>query len=235
MQLILVGVTVLLALIGIRAEVARQHTPRRSYYHRLGNTTLPVVLTAMLFVGYFIAIFAKADFSIALLEVLNKDESKTKNSSVSSLFPFSVGALDITTVLLVVNMMAVIRGYTHQSVSAFRLAAVSAVVQVATAYPAIIANIRYYDNNELSDDTKCRDFFINYGTTVLNPFGVPDDAEAERYCQDWRVSLAGQVMVFVFMHVQAVSCAFTFKANSGRPSEVFDALDVTAPLAGAGV
>ena len=52
-------------------------------------------------------------------------------------YPFQVPALDIATVLFVLVFSSILRGYTIQSISAYRLAAIGSVAFVLVSYPAI--------------------------------------------------------------------------------------------------
>jgi hypothetical protein len=218
---LLAAFIVVVILLGARAEYARQKTAHRRWFDPLSGTAAPSILTGTVFVGYITTLMAKMSSSMTAIDVFRNDYAKL--FAKESFFLFEEGSLDITTVLLVVSMMAVIRGYTKQSISAFRLAAITTLVQVLTAYPGIIGNLRYYEINDLWDMDSCKDFVANgppgYST---NPYGAPDDDQMTAYCRDAQASMAGSLIIFITMHILSFACGYTFYVNKGRKSEVHD-------------
>jgi hypothetical protein len=79
------------------------------------------------------------------------------------------------------TFMAVIRGYTRQSVSAFRLASVMAFSFIMTAYPGLVGGLQFYEDNDFKDFDKCKSFFTTYPQTV--GFGYPSDHEGSDFCK----------------------------------------------------
>jgi hypothetical protein len=138
-------------------------------------------------------------------------------------FPFKKGTLDITTILFISTFMSAIRGYTRQSVSAFRLAAGTAFAFAVTSYPGYVGAYRFYDFNNFRDDGDCKDFFLSPTNAPL--FGYPSPDDAETYCQSFKWSLAAATGVLIMMHAMIFLAARTYGDNMHRASAIFEPLE----------
>jgi hypothetical protein len=90
-----------------------------------------------------------------------------------SFYPFQRGSLDLNSLLFLGVILSVIRGYSRESVSAFRLSAAMAFAYSITSYPGLVGAYRFtsvfffliprrfYTFNNFQDDTQCKDFFLN--------------------------------------------------------------------------
>lgn len=133
--------------------------------------------------------------------------------------PGATTSLNIQTILLVVTAMAVIRGFYKQSISAFRLAAVTSLLQVFCQWPAIIGNLYGFDANDLwwwQDTDKCNSFFAD------KQFLYPSDDFSERLCLDSRMALLGSLIQLASMTCNIVACAFVYIKNLERISIRFE-------------
>ena len=155
-------------LICVRAEWARLHTPNRKTFQPLHNTLPPVILCIFMVIFYIMVCFSKLSSSVVILDAIHAYDQSRQETALQGekiwfddyFFPFLKGTLDISSLLFVSTFMSIIRGYSRQSVSSFRLAAGMAFAYSLTAYPGVTGALRFYTYNDFHDDQKCKDFFL---------------------------------------------------------------------------
>jgi hypothetical protein len=136
--------------ISISGELARYFDPRRVPPPPLTCTRPPVFAIAVLCVFYVIAIIAKVWASYVALEAITNFTLTPTEAAAAGLyqwfpqsyFPFQTGSLDINAIMFVCVVMSVIRGYSTQSASAYRLAGSMAFVFAMTSYPTMATAYR---------------------------------------------------------------------------------------------
>mmetsp|Transcript_10668 Transcript_10668/g.16164 ORF Transcript_10668/g.16164 Transcript_10668/m.16164 type:complete len:520 (+) Transcript_10668:82-1641(+) len=218
-------------ILAIRAEWARLHAPNRKAFQPLQGTLPPLILCVLLVVFYVILCCSKITSSSVMLQAIHGYDKSQADAAEDqdkfwfddSFFPFQKGTLDISSLLFVSTFMSVIRGYSRQSVSAFRLAAGMSFAFALTAYPGITGAYRFYDYNDFQNFDKCRDYFLDPDTT--GTFGYPTENQAEAYCTSFRVSLASATGLIVCMHIMMVLAGSTYNDNQHRASAIFEPLD----------
>lgn len=228
-QYLMVGIILAAMAVAIRAEIARRHTPRRRYYPRLEGMSVPAIVAALIFTLLMITMFAKGDASILALDCIYDHYKHSNDGELvfeSSLFPFKPGSLDLSTILQLVQIMYVARGYSKLSVSSFRTASVMSLLAVIAAWPSVVGVWKFYFVNDMDSDEECKNYFLLEENTAM--YGYPDNSQAEQYCRNARLALASQFIMFVLLHVQIIACVYVYYANKDRPSEVFDPLDAPA-------
>lgn len=137
-------------LVGLRAEWARLHAPNRKTFQPLQGTVFPVVVCCISIVFYLLNCFSKLSASKIILDAIHDYDSSREETALSGekvwfddyFFPFQKGSLDISSLLFISTFMSIIRGYSRQSVSAFRLAAGTAFAYALTAYPGLVGAYR---------------------------------------------------------------------------------------------
>ena len=75
-------------------------------------------------------------------------------------YPFVQPTLDINTVLFIATFMSVLRGYTIQSVSAFRLAFGTATIYSLASYSPVVGAIQFYMTNNFQNYQNCYEYFL---------------------------------------------------------------------------
>lgn len=235
MMLIVIIINFVIFLMGIVAELARQRAPNRKMYRPLQGTAWPIIACSVAALFYFFAIFGKMFSSwTAVDSIRSYDKTVTQaaqdKDSVwfeDSFFPFQVSNLDINTLAWIGSFMAVIRGYTRQSVSAFRLSAIMAGAYILTGYPGLVGGLQFYKDNDFQDFDKCRDFFRTTPQSI--GFGYPNEDESTHFCQAFRLTLTGYLGLFLMMHVVMITASMTYESNRSRESAIFDPLDPHHP------
>lgn len=150
LSLVVVLINCVLLVLGLMGDYARRHAPNRKFYAPLEGTVAPVVVVSMCAVFYVVQVFGKMYSSWTTINSIRAfDTSKSEAASEGltvwfddEFFPFQSGSLDINTICWVGSFMAVIRGYTRQSVSSFRLSAVMAFAFILTALPGLVGGIQ---------------------------------------------------------------------------------------------
>jgi hypothetical protein len=224
--------------LALKAELARHVSPYKKKLQPLEGTVPPVLCCSLAIVCYFIVVICKVQTSfVALHSIRSYDTSVDEAYALGrrlwfsdSFFPFKKGTLDITTILFISTFMSTIRGYTRQSVSAFRLAAGTAFAFAVTSYPGYVGAYRFYDHNNFKNDDDCKDFFLDSANAPL--FGYPSDDDAETYCQSFKWSLGAATGVLIAMHLMIVLASRTYTANMHRSSAIFEPLEPNLLAAG---
>ena len=148
-QYLSVAIVFALLIVAVRAELTRRRYQLIPKPVPLKLTLAPNVIAFLCFAAYAVMTAFKGMASVTNLDVI------TANDSPASVFPFAKGSVDVPTVFLIVTTMGVIRGTTRGSTSAFRLAAVAAILHVCLLYPIITGSvevIRYNDIFSLGKD-----------------------------------------------------------------------------------
>ena len=131
-------------------------------------------------------------------------------------WPFAQPTLDLGIICVVVATMAVLRGVTRQSVSAFRLAAVASAIHVVLRFPTVVGTLEEMDAFALwpwQPASRCRAHFEQQ-PDFLGPSG----AQARALCTATRCAVGGVAFTFVCMFLNVGACLRCFLANAERPS-----------------
>lgn len=150
LSLAVVLINCVLLVLGVMGEYARRHAPMRKKYAPLEGTVAPLVMVYLCAVFYVIQVMGKMYSSWTTINSIrafdtSMDSAAAQGLSVwfdDSFFPFQAGSLDINTICWVGAFMSVIRGYTRQSVSSFRLSAVLGFSFILTAFPGLIGGLQ---------------------------------------------------------------------------------------------
>lgn len=215
----------------IKAEVSRHLSPYKKQMKHLEGTIPPVLCCSAAIVFYLMVVICKVQTSFVALHSIRSYDTTVDESYalgrrlwfMDAFFPFKKGTLDITTILFISTFMSTIRGYTRQSVSAFRLAAGTAFAFAITSYPGYVGAYRFYDYNNFQSDHDCKHFFLDETNAPL--FGYPSSADAETYCQSFKWSLAAATGVLIAMHLMIFLAARTYSDNMHRASAIFEPLE----------
>eukprot|EP00615_Pteridomonas_danica_P000891 CAMPEP_0114344230 /NCGR_PEP_ID=MMETSP0101-20121206/11256_1 /TAXON_ID=38822 ORGANISM="Pteridomonas danica, Strain PT" /NCGR_SAMPLE_ID=MMETSP0101 /ASSEMBLY_ACC=CAM_ASM_000211 /LENGTH=538 /DNA_ID=CAMNT_0001479459 /DNA_START=55 /DNA_END=1671 /DNA_ORIENTATION=- len=134
---------------------------------------------------------------------------------INSYLPFKMNQLDLQTVLLIITCMSCVRGHFKQSISAFRLGAVTSLLACLIQWPAVVGNMETFSYNDLwwwSDYDKCVDFHTGL------PFLNADRNGSRAFCNDTRWGMAGALITFVALHINIIACATVYAQNQNRES-----------------
>jgi hypothetical protein len=150
LSLAVILINCVLLVLGLMGEYARRHAPNRKQYSPLEGTVAPMVVVSMAAMFYAVQSFGKMYSSWTTINSIRAFDTSTAEAAAQGLqvwfddefFPFQSGSLDINTICWVGSFMAVIRGYTRQSVSSFRLSAVLAFSFILTAFPGLIGGLQ---------------------------------------------------------------------------------------------
>lgn len=163
--ILLVSLTTFIGgLIGIYAERVRYVSKNRKHYDPLKHTEVPLVIGSVAIIFYVLLVVAKIASSMTNLDAIyNFDNGLAKGKPLvfgQNYFPFAQATLDISTILGITSFMSVLRGYTIQSISAFRMACVTSLVFAIATYPAIVGAYQFYYYNNFDDFDSCKSFFL---------------------------------------------------------------------------
>lgn len=228
----------------------RQRLPIRHYYFKLKEdlygSRAPQILSGLATIGYVMQQAAKCNSAFLTISMVKgwpvvntvMDGTLTLASGipialkvdmifkVNTWWPFETNQLDIQTVLLVVNIVAVVRGVYKQSKSAFRLAAVAALLEVIVQCPPLFGNIQSFHSNNLwwwQDDDECANFFKG------DVWFDPNHSQRVGLCRNTRFAIAGSLLQFASMNCQIVACWFVFWHNFDRDSIRYSQYDYEHP------
>jgi hypothetical protein len=157
-------------IISIYAERIRYKSPNKPHYTHLKYTRAPVVFSALAGVAYIFFIASKITSAATELHAVGNFDVPLSEAGKgfwypSIWFPFAVPTLDITTIVGICCVMSVLRGYTIQSLSAFRMAFMCAVVYALSIYPGLVGAYNFYDYNNFYNDTDCKNYFLGGETS----------------------------------------------------------------------
>ena len=217
--------------VAVKAEMARHLSPYKKVVNHLEGTLAPVLCCSFAVVFYFIIVICKVQTSlVALHSIRSYDTTQQESYEMGRrmwfsdyFYPFQKGSLDITTILFVSTFMSAIRGYSRQSVSAFRLAAATSFAYAITSYPGYTGAYRFYDHNNFQSDTDCKNYFLEPMNAPL--FGYPSSDDAEVYCQSFKWSLAAATGILIAMHAMIIVAGRTYGENMHRASAIFEPLE----------
>lgn len=222
----IVAISVFNLLIAIRAEVIKFEDNNKRVFESLKNTQYPCILAAMAMAFYLIVAFSKAYCSNNTLAAITNYSAIDINEAAylqqlwypGIWFPFKQPGLDIGTVLYIATFMSIIRGYTVQSISAFRLAFVTSLVYCISSYPGIVGAMQFYHYNNFVHFDSCYGYFLQPGLSAF--FGYPSLDQAETYCYGFRTAIGGSIGMLICMHAIVLASYFAFQTNSHRESLV---------------
>lgn len=153
--------------IGIYAERIRYKSKNRKEYEPLKHTEIPLIIGFLAIVCYVILVVCKLTASVTSMDAIyDFDNGVGKGKPLYFLqnyFPFAQPNLDISTILGVTSFMSVLRGYTIQSISAYRMACATALVFTFSTYPSIIGGFEFYYHNNFDNFNTCQNFFTAPG------------------------------------------------------------------------
>jgi hypothetical protein len=164
---ILLASTILIALIiGIYAERIR-YKALKKHYEPLRHTEIPCILAVIAVIFYWLLTVSKITSSLNILNAINNFTLTTMQAAKQGLtiwfpqiwFPFAQPFFDLSTILGIMSLMSIVRGYTIQSISAFRLSFIAALVFTVTTYPGIVGAFEFYNYHTFSNDDDCQNFF----------------------------------------------------------------------------
>lgn len=223
--LVIAGTVAAAVVMSVYAEMKRYTSKNRRIYDPLVNTEIPLVLGAIAVCFYIIISISKILSSATELNSIAAfDYATPAQAGAAGLplffptvwFPFVQPSLDIATILYICAFMSILRGYTIQSVSAFRLAFAAALVFTLTSYPIIVGGIQFYFYNNFDDYDTCWQYF--YSGKNFAFFAYPSETQAKNFCAAFRLSFAGNLGLFATMHLITIACYRTFTYNDHRDS-----------------
>lgn len=133
-----------------RAEYVRLHLPNRKQFQPLNYTRIPAILCVLIILVYSLIVILKIITSFTMISAVH-DFHRSFNDVVvqgtgiwfdNNFYPFQKGSLDLNSLLFLGTIASVIRGYSRESTSAFRLAATMSFAYVITSYPGIVGAFR---------------------------------------------------------------------------------------------
>ena len=150
--------------IAIYAERIRYKSPNKPHYTHLKYTEAPVVLSGFAGLAYVFFLAAKITSSTTELRAISNFDTPISEAGKglwynSIWFPFAVPTLDITTIVGICCIMSVLRGFTIQSLSAFRVALVCSVIYAVSIYPGLVGAYQFYDYNDFYNTNTCKNYF----------------------------------------------------------------------------
>mmetsp|Transcript_6584 Transcript_6584/g.7167 ORF Transcript_6584/g.7167 Transcript_6584/m.7167 type:complete len:502 (+) Transcript_6584:87-1592(+) len=216
--------------LGIYAERIR-YNQMKKHYEPLNHTSIPVILAIIAAFFYWLLSVAKMTGSLNDLNAINNFRLTKQQAADAGYtiwfpqiyFPFAQPFFDLSTILGIVTVMSIIRGYTIQSVSAFRLAFITSIVFTITIYPGIVGGIEFYRYNDFKDYDTCKNYFLDTSTRVA--FGYPNDYEASVYCNSFRLALGSCLGFLIVMHLISIACYHMVTQNEHRDSFVEEDID----------
>ena len=166
--ILLVSLTAFIGgLIGVYAERVRYVSKNKKHYDPLKHTEVPLVIGSLAIIFYVLLVVGKIASSMTNLDAIyNFDNGLHKGKPLvfgQNYFPFAQATLDISTILGVASFMSVLRGYTIQSISAFRMACVTSLVFAIATYPAIVGAFQFYYYKNFDNFDSCKNFFLDAG------------------------------------------------------------------------
>eukprot|EP01035_Chromulina_nebulosa_P017817 gene17817-23427_t len=182
-------------------------------------------------VFYVLIAFSKAYSSTTTLLAISEFNVPIANTVAagyklwypSAWFPFQQPNLDFATILYVASFMSILRGYTIQSVFAYKIAFATALIYAISTYPTVVGGLQFYNLNNFQDYNNCYNYFLSDKNKAF--FGYPNVDQAKAYCGAFRSAVAGSLGLFITLHAIAIACLFTFYKNKDRDSLVIDSFD----------
>lgn len=224
----IVFLNLIFAIIGEAIKLQDKNGPK---HIALEKTIYPSLLLLPAAVFYILIAVSKAYGSSNCLECISNFNYSIKEAVSAGYrlwfpsiwYPFVQPTLDINTVLFIATFMSVLRGYTIQSVSAFRLAFGTAMIYSLASYSPVVGAIQFFITNNFNNYEQCYGYFLNGENKAF--FGYPNEDEAKAYCTSFRIAMAGNLGLFVTVHLIVLASYFTFQKNENRSSLVIEAFD----------
>jgi uncharacterized protein YneF (UPF0154 family) len=172
--LLIVLSLVIAAIVGIYAERIRYKTLKK-HYEPLNHTEIPVTLAVLAIMFYLILNISKMTTGFTELNAINNFNLSINQAAAEGYtvwypqiwFPFAQPFFDLSTLLGILSLMSILRGYTIQSISAFRLSFIASLVFTITTYPGIVGAYEFYNYRTFSNDESCKDFFTATGKEIF--------------------------------------------------------------------
>jgi hypothetical protein len=164
-----IAATVLAGLfLAVYGEIIRYKSKNKKTYEPLEHTSIPCILGIFAVIFYLLILLSKILSSFNTLEGIAAFDLTIAEAGLQKLsiwyppiwFPFVQPSLDIATILGIFCFMSILRGYTIQSVSAFRAAFGCSFVYALSMYPAVVGGFQFYRTNDFSDYSKCYNYFL---------------------------------------------------------------------------
>ncbi len=171
--LLLIAGTVFVGIfMAIYGEIIRYKSPNKKQYEPLAHTSIPCILGIFAVIFYALILISKIMSSITELLGIEDFTISIKQAGLDHLniwfppiwFPFVQPTLDIATILGIFCFMSILRGYTIQSVTAFRLAFMCSFVYAMSMYPAVVGGFQFYHTNDFSNYDTCWNYFLQKST-----------------------------------------------------------------------
>lgn len=137
-------------ILACRTQYILSRLPNKKIFQPLNYTLLPVFICGLILILYSIVIMTKIITSFTMLDAIHNFHESLTNVAMNTksiwfdnnFYPFQRGSLDINSLLFIGTVASVIRGYSRESVSAFRLSATMAFSYSITAYPGLVGAFR---------------------------------------------------------------------------------------------
>lgn len=228
---VLIAFTVFLGgCIAIYAEQIRYRSSKQYAFERLEYTTVPVILAGLACLFYVLVVISKIISMITEVHAISSFNLTPEQAFAQGKllwyepiwFPFAQPSFDLGTVLGVAAFMSILRGFTVQSITAFRIAAVTSMLFTLVSYPAVVGAFAFYKENDFKDYDKCWNYFL--ASDVVATFGYPDENQAKLYCTSFRLALASTFAFFVVCHLITIACFLMIRKNVDRESFAHETL-----------
>lgn len=172
----MIGISVVSALTGaiaIYGEIIRYRSPNKQHYTHLKYTEIPLVLSVLMFLCYVCSLCAKMTTTITELNAVKDYDVPIDEATglwfPSIYYPFPDAPLDVPTLLGVSTVLGVVRGYTVQSISAFKVAAINGVAFAVLLYAPLCGAFEFYDYHHFYHYDSCYNYFLD-GETIRRSF-----------------------------------------------------------------
>jgi hypothetical protein len=137
-------------LLACRAEVVRLSLPNRKIFQPLSYTRTPTLICGLIILLYALIVMLKISTSVTMITAIHDFhqtlvEVAKQGTGIwfdQNFYPFQKGSLDLSSLLFVGTIASVIRGYSRESTSAFRLSATLAFAYSITSYPGLVGAFR---------------------------------------------------------------------------------------------
>ncbi len=171
--ILVIAVTVFVGgIVGIYAERIRYKSKNRKQYEPLKHTEIPLIIGFLAIICYITLVACKLTASVISMDAIYDFNNGVGQGKAlyfyQNYFPFAQPNLDISTILGIASFMSVLRGYTIQSISAYRMACATALVFTFSTYPSIIGGFEFYYHNDFENFNTCKNFFLAAGTFYYN-------------------------------------------------------------------
>lgn len=158
-------------LLACYGERIRYRSPNKKQYVPLKNTLVPCILGVIAVLFYGLILAGKMVASLQELSSIEDFDMTIKEAGLQKVtiwfpqiwFPFVQPTLDIATILGIFCFMSILRGYTIQSISAFRAAFGCSLIYALSMYPSVVGGFQFYDTNDFTNFNSCWQYFQTAG------------------------------------------------------------------------